>query len=305
MARFVLVHGGFSGAWIWLPLMDSLKAAGHVVEAFDLPGMGNDHTSAREVSLDSYAGRVCEVLAASSEPAIVVGHSMGGIVATQAAARGPKRVAALVYVAAFLPKHGQSLLDLAKLPEGDCEQVLANVVVEGEPAVAVMPAAASRHALYGSCAEDVAAWAIARQCPQPVSPLPMAVSIPPGALNGINRYYVLCTRDRTIPPPLQRRMVAENMCADVIQLDTDHMPQLSMTNELAKALHRFATHSSAGARRAAPRSHGRTMKRYLLSLVLLLAAFTARADQYQSQIITNSGDSISITNGPAATEVPD
>src|SRR5258705_4424278 len=85
IARFVLVHGGFSGAWIWLPLMDRLKAAGHVVEAFDLPGMGNDNTSASEVSLESYAGRVCEVLAANSEPAVVVGHSMGGIVATQAA----------------------------------------------------------------------------------------------------------------------------------------------------------------------------------------------------------------------------
>jgi pimeloyl-ACP methyl ester carboxylesterase len=156
MARFVLVHGGFSGAWIWLPLMNSLKTAGHLVEAFDLPGM-----------------------AADSEPVVVVGHSMGGIVATQGAARCPERIAALVYVAAFLPKDGQSLLDLTKLPEGDGEQVLANVVVEGEPPVAVMPAAASRHALYGSCTEDVAAWAIARQCPQPISPLPMAVSIPP------------------------------------------------------------------------------------------------------------------------------
>ena len=136
MARFVLVHGGFSGAWIWLPLMDSLRAAGHLVEAFDLPGMGDDHTSASEVSLDSYAGRVCEALAASSEPAIVVGHSMGGIVATQAAARCPARVAALVYVAAFLPKDGQSLLDLTKLPECDGEQMLANVVVQGEPPVA-------------------------------------------------------------------------------------------------------------------------------------------------------------------------
>src|SRR5258707_10428970 len=251
MARFVMVHGGFSGAWIWLPLIDTLREAGHVVEAFDLPGMGDDHTSASEVSLDSYAGRVCEVLATNSEPAIVVGHSMGGIVATQAAARSPKRVAALVYVAAFLPKDGQSLLDLTKLPEGCGEQVLANVVVEGEPPAAVMPAAASRHALYGSCAEDVATWAIARQCPQPVSPLPIAVSIPPGALNGIDRYYLLCTRDRAIPPPLQRRMVAENTCAEVIEIETDHTPQLSTTNELAWALHHFATHSSAGARRLA------------------------------------------------------
>jgi pimeloyl-ACP methyl ester carboxylesterase len=55
----------------------------------------------------------------------VVGHSMGGIVATQGAARCPERVAALVYVAAFLPKDGESLLDLTKPPQGDGEQVLA------------------------------------------------------------------------------------------------------------------------------------------------------------------------------------
>ena len=263
MARFVLVHGGFSGAWIWLPLIDRLKAAGHVVEAFDLPGMGDDHTSASEVSLDSYAGRVCEVLAANSEPAIVVGHSMGGIVATQAAARCPARVAALVYVAAFLPKDGQSLVDLTKLPEGDGEQVLGNVVIEGEPPVAVKPATASRHALYGACTEEVAAWAIARQCPQPVSPLPVPVSIPPEALNGINRYYVLRTRDRAIPPPLRRRMIAENTCADVIELETDHTPQLSMTNELAQALHR-ATHSSPGAESLADRKDRADFRKVVL-----------------------------------------
>jgi pimeloyl-ACP methyl ester carboxylesterase len=118
MPRFVLVHGGFSGAWIWLPLMDRLKAAGHLVEAFDLPGMGDDHRSASEVSLDSYAGRVCEVLAANSEPAIVVGHSMGGIVVTQAAARCPERVAGLVYVAAFLPKDGAESYRLVEASGG-------------------------------------------------------------------------------------------------------------------------------------------------------------------------------------------
>ena len=251
MARFVLVHGASSGAWIWGPLMERLKAAGHSVEAFDLPGLGNDHTPVSEVSLDSCAARLCKVLAANSEPAIVVSHSMGGVIATQGAARCPERVAALVYVAAFMPKDGESLLDLTKLPEGAGDQVQANIVVEGDPPVGVMPAAASRHALYECCAEDVAAWAIARQCPQPVAPFATPVSIPTGALDGMNRYYVLCTRDRAIPPPLQRRMIKENMCADVVELDTDHTPHLSRTDELAKALHRFATHSSAGAGRIA------------------------------------------------------
>src|ERR1700735_2407480 len=111
MARFVLVHGAFCGAWIWRPLTDRLKALGHSVEAFDLPGAGDDPTPAREVTLDACAARLFEVLAASSEPAIVAAHSMGGIIATQGAARCPGRVASLVYVTAFVPQDGQSLAD--------------------------------------------------------------------------------------------------------------------------------------------------------------------------------------------------
>jgi hypothetical protein len=46
MARFVLVHDAFAGAWIWGPLTDRLTAAGHSVDAFDPPGLGDDHTPA-------------------------------------------------------------------------------------------------------------------------------------------------------------------------------------------------------------------------------------------------------------------
>jgi pimeloyl-ACP methyl ester carboxylesterase len=236
---------------MWGPLTDCLQAAGHSVEAFDLPGLGDDETPVNEVTLDACADRLCEVLAANAEPAVVVGHSMGGVIATQGAARCPERVAALVYVAAFMPKDGQSLLDLTRLPEGADDQVQANITIEGEPPVAIMPAAASRHALYACCPEPVVAWAIALQRPQPVAPFATPVSIAAGALDGISRYYVLCTQDRAIPPALQRRMIAENLCADVVELDTDHSPQLSMPNELAEALNRFAAHSSTGTRRLA------------------------------------------------------
>jgi pimeloyl-ACP methyl ester carboxylesterase len=248
MARFVLVHGAFSGAWIWESLIERLEAAGHTAEAFDLPGLGDDRTAVGDVTLDACATRLCEVLAASPERAIVVGSSMGGVVATQGAARCPESVAALVYAAAFAPKDGQSLLDLTKLPEGAGDQVQANITVLGDPPVAVMPAAASRQALYGCCTDEVAAAAVARQRPQPVAPFVTPVAIPPGALDGINRYCVLCTRDRAIPPPLQRRMSAENACADIVEIDTDHTPQLSRPNELALALDRFAAHTARAGR---------------------------------------------------------
>jgi len=244
MARFVLVHGAFCGAWVWGPVSERLKAAGHSVEAFDLPGLGEDRTPVKDVTLDACASRLCQVLASHPERAIVVGHSMGGIVITQGAARCPEQVAALVYVAAFLPKDGQSLLELTKLPEGEGDQVQANVVIEEDPPVAIMPAAASRQALYECCTEDVAGWAIARQRPQPVAPFVTPVSLPPHALDATKRYYVVCTRDRAIPPALQRRMIADNPCAEVAELNTDHTVQLSIPDKLAQVLQRFASHAS-------------------------------------------------------------
>jgi pimeloyl-ACP methyl ester carboxylesterase len=241
MARFVLVHGAFGGGWIWEPLAKQLTAAGHIVEAPDLPGSGEDHTPASGVTLDACASRVYDALQKSSDPSFLIGNSMGGVIATQAAARCPDRVVALVYVAAFAPQDGQSLLDLTRLPEGAGDQVQANIIVEGDPPVATLPAAASRDALYGSCSDDVVMWAIARQRPQPIAPFVTPVSIPPGTLAGIPRYCVVCLRDRAIPPALQRRMSREIGCAEVIELDTSHTPQLSMPVQLAEALAHFAT----------------------------------------------------------------
>ena len=123
----------------------------------------------------------------------------------------------------------------------------------GDPPVATMSAAASRQALYGSCADEVAAWAIARQRPQPIRPFVTPVSIPAGALDGIDRYFVVCTRDRAIPLPLQRRMIAEKVCDDVVELDSDHTPHLSMTKELAGAPHQFAAHSSTNGKKVRAR----------------------------------------------------
>jgi pimeloyl-ACP methyl ester carboxylesterase len=245
MARLVLVHGAFAGAWSWEPVVGPLEAAGHTVETLDLPGAGDDRTPVEEVTLEACAARVCTQLLQRHEPAVLVGHSMGGVVITQAASSCPERVAALVFVAAFMPANGQSLLDLTRLPEGKDDQIQANIVVEGDPPVATLPAEAAAKAVYNCCTLEQAEAAVAKHRPQPVAPFATPVNIDEELLASIPRSYVFTARDQSIPPALQRRMIAEHPCRTVIELDTDHAPQLSATNQLSEAMIHLANHAQA------------------------------------------------------------
>jgi pimeloyl-ACP methyl ester carboxylesterase len=243
MARVVLVHGAFGRAAVWDRVLPGLRSAGHEVETLDLPGQGEDSTPVAEVTLDRYAERVCDVLA-DGPPAVLVGHSMGGMVITQAAARCPDRIEKLVYVAAFLPWDGMSLIDMTQLPEAAGDAVQANLVVDGDPPVATMPPEAAREALMHCCDDEQAAWAQSLRGPQPVAPFTHPVRLDgthSEAFSKLSRAYVMCLQDSAIRPALQRRMLEAAGCDPVIEIDTDHFPWASRPDELVAALNRLAT----------------------------------------------------------------
>jgi pimeloyl-ACP methyl ester carboxylesterase len=241
MARIVLVHGAFGRAANWDRVAPGLRAAGHDVEAIDLPGQGDDATPVAEVTLDRYAEKVCETLAAGP-PAVLVGHSMGGMVITQAAARCPERIDRLVYVAAFLPSDGESLIDLTQRPEGAGDAVQAGLVAKGDPRVATMPLEAAREGLMHCCDDKTAAWAGSLRGSQPVAPFTQPVRIDGvEAFAGLPRAYVMCLQDRAVKPALQRLMLERAGCDPVIEIDTDHSVWASRPEELVAALNRFAT----------------------------------------------------------------
>jgi pimeloyl-ACP methyl ester carboxylesterase len=237
MARYVLVHGAFGGAWCWEPVIGALEAAGHTVVAIDLPGGGDDQTPVEEITLARCAGRVCAVL---DEPSILVGYSMGGIVITQAASDRPENVESLVFVSAFMPANGQSLLDLTRLPEGAGDQIQANIVISGDPPVATLSDEATAVAIFNRCTPEQQAWAIPRRREQAVAPFATPVRVDDEVLARIPRSFVLTLDDNAFTTALQRRMIAEHPCASVVELDCDHAPYLSATDELAAALLSFA-----------------------------------------------------------------
>ncbi|MEE3248306.1 MAG: alpha/beta fold hydrolase, partial [Chloroflexota bacterium] len=81
MTTFVLVHGASHGSWCWDKVVPLLVAQGHEAIAVDLPGntYGELDIPAGQVTLKSYTDHVCEVLDELDEPAILVGHSLGGL----------------------------------------------------------------------------------------------------------------------------------------------------------------------------------------------------------------------------------
>ena len=130
MTTFLLVHGAWGGGWEWRFVADRLAAAGHVPYRVSLTGMGErDHLARPDVDLDTHVQDVLRVLHHEElTDVVLVGHSYGGAVVT--GALKSERVARAVYLDAFVPKHGESVLeqhkgfgDLIKSAVGDGWQI--------------------------------------------------------------------------------------------------------------------------------------------------------------------------------------
>jgi pimeloyl-ACP methyl ester carboxylesterase len=114
MGTFVLIHGGWEAGWVWRAVEQHLRSAGHEVLRPSLTGLGErSHLLSRAVDLDLHVTDILNVLKWERlQDVTLVGHSYGGMVATGVADRAHERIGSLIYLDAFMPKHGQSLLDL-------------------------------------------------------------------------------------------------------------------------------------------------------------------------------------------------
>lgn len=234
MSTYVLIHGAFHGSWCWDKVIPLLTKEGHKVEAPDLPGLGRDKTPIRKISLQAYTDRVCQILDAQSEPVILVGHSMGGIVITQAAEHRPQKIKCLVYLSAMLPRNGESLLQLAR---GDTEAlVLPNLVMADDKTYATLKDKGIKEAFYADCSDKDVLRAKSLLVPQAAAPFATPVQTSEENFGRVRRVYISCLGDRAVSPALQEKMYKAQPCEKVITMKTSHSPFFSAPEKLAAHL---------------------------------------------------------------------
>lgn len=232
MAGFVLVHGASHGAWCWGRVATALQALGHDTVAIELPGNGADGMSREDVTLADYRDAV---LAHVTPGAILVGHSLGGISVTLAAAS--RDVQALVYVASVLPAPGQRFADI----RADAIAPIVGQVSDRDGGLSMPNPDLCGPVFYSDCTPEDQAFATTRMTPQPVSVMVEPVHFTPP---DVPRHYVVCARDRVVLPGYQRHITSDWPRDHVHELNTGHSPFLSDVDSLVAVLDAIQTRTT-------------------------------------------------------------
>ena len=222
-ANVVLVHGGFVDGSGWLGVYGALRRQGYQVTIVQNP----------TISLADDVEVTKRALAGLQGPVILVGHSYGGVVITEAG--NDPRVVALVYIAAFAPDTGESVSSLIQSPP------------PGAPVPPILPPQdgflfLDRSKFQASFAADVngdlAAFMADSQVPWGLDALGGAVTQPAWKTKPI--WYLVATDDRMIPPDAQRAM-AKRAGATVVETKGSHAVYVSQAQAVASLIEQAAT----------------------------------------------------------------
>ena len=235
MPRFLLVHGAWHGSWCMQALADALRARGHPAEAIDLPRRPDGKSTAfeTEASLEGDRDHVVGKVLSGDEPAIVVGHSLAGLILPMLAKPCGTRLAGLVYLCAYRPRPGESA---TSIETGFGGAVMKPYFQRAHDGAAIALTHGAAPLLYHDVPDDLAQDAFARLTPQPKRLFLDPAIYDEADLEGIRQLYCLCRDDRVISAARQRAMVSSHPAIETIEIACGHSPFLSQPEALSRTL---------------------------------------------------------------------
>lgn len=229
MATFVIVHGAWSAGWAWKKMRPLMRGRGHEIFTPTQTGLGERvHLAASQVGLSTHVEDIAAVLEFEDlSDVVLVAHSYGGMVATMVADRMPARIRRLIYLDAFVPRDGESVVALVG-PEAAATMRAGAAAAGAGWQVPANPLPAD------TPPEDVA-WITPRRKMQPVRCFEEPARLT-GAVERLPRSYVYCRKagPGDVFRQFARRAQAEGW--PYRELDSGHNPHLNMPDTLADLL---------------------------------------------------------------------
>ena len=229
MKNIVLVHGGFVDGAGWEGVYQALKQDGYNVSIVQNP----------TITLDGDVAATKRVLAAQDGPAILVGHSYGGAVITQAG--NDSKVAGLVYITAFAPDKGESVGSLIKNPPPGAP---VPPILPPQDGYLLLDKAKFPASFAGDVEPEKAAFMADSQVPWGVEALGGTISQP--AWKSKPSWYLIATDDKMIPPDAQRAM-SKRAGSTVVEAKGSHAIYVSQPRAVAALIEQAAQSLKAAA----------------------------------------------------------
>jgi pimeloyl-ACP methyl ester carboxylesterase len=239
---YVLVHGAWHGSWCWRAVQQMFYAHNDFVIAPDLPGHHKNSMSFVNIRLKTYVHSLSELVknqvSSNNKKVVLVGHNMAGAVISQVAENIPECIQRLVYISAFIPEDGSSIV------EEQANMIVSNVMQESmidkeNHCIALQLSPRLLDIFYSDCSMTDQNFALRYLQKQPLYPLNDPVSLSIERFGNIPKTYIECLADQVISIADQRRTSAKLLNCNIISLDTSHSPFFSRPHALYKMLDSF------------------------------------------------------------------
>jgi len=224
--NYVLVHGAWQAPYVWEAVKTALTNEGNNVTVVELPGHGSDNTPISSITLYLYRDKVINAVSKINGKVILVGHSLGGMIISSVAEQTPTKIEKLVYLSAYLPASGQSLLSLAMTDPGSAlgDSVNNVPILKVDATNGILDVLHSQ--IVNVFIQDGTSQAqnlvLQNYRVEPLAPFATPVTLTAANFGSVEKVYIKTLQDRVVSPGLQDRMIAAAGVKAVYQLNTSH-----------------------------------------------------------------------------------
>ncbi len=239
----VLVHGAFQdGENTWARVRPQLETNGYKVIVVTLPGRDNDGSDPKTLTTVQFRDTVLKAIEGEKLPVVLVGHSFGGITISNVAEASPDKIKALVYLSAYLPQDGQSLMDLAKTDRDSHLGKPGNLVLAPDYSTASINPDAKADVFANDANDEDRSVIVNSLISEAAAPQGMPVKLTQANWGRVPKFYLETTQDHCVSPYLQEQMISHATLVKVTKIDAGHASYITKPHAVVEGIEYAATH---------------------------------------------------------------